>query len=419
MSHLLLLLLLLLKLLLVPVIWAYPDGSGSCFEQAADLQLFAQHHGGPEYSSTNQQQFRILVSATHYLPGCRYRISLCCAAHKGFMLYARAPGASRVGTFELDSTLATTTKFKNCGSSLASTLTHTNNAVKSAMHFVWIAPGSNYPSPSITLASTIVVGPASNWFDSSIELPLNTNLSAACPSVPAANVCPPPFDGSGTDAHDHSGMSDDAAAGGHHGAHGSSAVFNSNWQGLVIVFQGWVLSDTRAYVSSLIGVAVIALVFELLHIFQQTLDARFQHTNVQQQQQQQQQQHQQQQGERECCSPAPADADADVAAAAAVVTVVSDEKTSRGTRLRSFSSSSSYAFANNNRGLPFTCQQQNIRAALHITRVFVSFFLMMVFMTLDIGLVIAMLFGGWVGFLLFTRDKPVVAASPLQAGCHG
>ena len=63
----------------------------------------------------------------------------------------------------------------------------------------------------------------------------------------------------------------------------------------------------------------------------------------------------------------------------------------------------------------FTPTQQAIRSLLHTIRVFFSVFLMIVWMTLNVGLVLVALLGSFVGFYLFTQrpieNKPIV-------GCH-
>ena len=65
----------------------------------------------------------------------------------------------------------------------------------------------------------------------------------------------------------------------------------------------------------------------------------------------------------------------------------------------------------------YTTSQQTIRSFLHLLRVFFSIFLMIIWMTLNVGLVLAALAGAGVGYYLFA-NQPLTQVPIRQSGCH-
>jgi len=58
-----------------------------------------------------------------------------------------------------------------------------------------------------------------------------------------------------------------------------------------------------------------------------------------------------------------------------------------------------------------------IRASLHTLQLFLSYMLMLIAMTFNVGLLLALLVGAFVGYFLFGRHKKVKHSSE-QLGCH-
>jgi hypothetical protein len=406
---------------------ANPDGAGACFEDPQDIDMFSFHHGGPDKSKGS---FEVKVSSPTYLPGCTYTVSLCCGSHKGFLIYARTDTVSRVGKFTLAGAMSTA-KYQHCGGSLEATLTHTDSKAKPAMHFTWTAPDVSIGT--INILGTIVVGPKTNWYESSVPMSLNTQPNATCPPLPLANVCPQSED------HDMDGMdmSDSTVMGGH--GMGGSMTFNTNWQGVSIVFKEWTITSQSGYVCTLLFVAALALMFEVLQIFQVRMDQRFKVQNFQQALGKVFPVSTNSSGSGsnvELSSPKPI--------STSTVITISETKSDNGLQpaqpccvevdddgniMRGLgasldkdlhrSSHSKLAFPERTiqvpmEDLPFTTKQHALRTLLHMFRTFVSLFIMMVFMTMEVGLVLAVIGGGGLGYFLFARHIPVQR----QVGCH-
>lgn len=140
-----------------------------------------------------------------------------------------------------------------------------------------------------------------------------------------------------------------------HGSH--SQYFHNNWQDVYLIFEDWQLNNKQVYIFSLIGIFALACVYEILHVIQKQVDEKLENQLLE--------------------SPF------------VTSNSIEDPKPS--------SSSSSHTIEY------FKWSHQAIRSTLHLVKVFLGYFLMLVFMTMEVGLCLSVLAGLGSGFFLFAR----------------
>jgi len=300
-------------------------------------------------------------------------------------------------------------KLMTCPSGADKTVTHASNTVKQSTTVTWTAPAVG--TGAITVHALVMKDVESGWIRLSQKLS-EAHYHGECPTNEP--VCS--AEGSKVDEEDvdHSAH----AMGGH------SSVFNLDWQGMAVVFKDWKLTNKAGYVGTLIIILLLSVLLEFLQVLQKHMDAKF---------------------VAECCDKAmcsyqhPPKSSSSSSSSGSAMTLPSrlplgvtsttpldDDDEELGNCCDTQVDESGKAVPREEGVPPMECmpnqfswRQQLIRSGLHMARFFLSFFLMMVFMVLEVGLVCAIVGGVGLGFFLFSRqyavNDPFVAKS---ASCH-
>jgi len=391
--------------LLVARVSAHPDGGGACFEDEADMATFVANHGTADIA----EGIYSLGVAKSYTPTCPVKINVCggSSTYKGVLIYAQS-SAGRVGTF---SSLPSGMKLMTCPSGSDRTVTHASNLPKQSTTVTWNAPQPG--AGEITVYALVVKDHSSGWIRLSQKM-TEGHYHGECPANEP--VCSAEGATVEEEEMDHS-----AHGGGH------SSVFNLDWQDLTVVFKDWKLNNRAGYVGTLIIMVLLGVFLEFLQVLQKHMDARF---------------------VNECCEKAmcsyqqaPKSVSSSTSSSSGsggslalpshlpygVTSAKSTDDDEELGNCCDVQVDESGKIVPREEGVPpveclpnqFSWRQQLIRSALHMARFFLSFFLMMVFMILEVGLVCAIVGGVGLGFFLFSRqyhvNDPFVAKS---ASCH-
>lgn len=368
---------------------ATSNGAGNCLSGDQDMADFINAHGGPDALGTGNTN--IIFSSPTFAPGCVYTVSVCSggdtpttlAPYNGFILAGHDMDTNaHVGHFAdptANNVGVVTAKLLSCGYG-DSTVTHSLPTPQSQQHFKWTAP-TNPSVAAVHFQLLTVRASPSNWYKLEVMVD-GADTGATCPVALATNPCPG-FDGvaptntttTGHQIHDMGDMQ--GMSGIMQGMQGMqmNTVFQSGaWSGVGIVFPGWVINSTFTYVITIIAIFLIAFFAQWLLVVVRHVDGYFVLKN--------------------------STAAISIAKFGGVELI--------GVNSVNITPSLSTPAALPVSAPPFSNTQQLSRTSLQFVQTFLSFFLMVVFMILDMGLCLALLCGHGVGFFLFApRSKPM------------
>jgi len=369
------------------------NGAGSCLATQDDMDFFKEHHGDARYPGVTGDT-SIQFSAEKFVPGCTYTITTCGPAYNGFLLAARDMMTNvPKGAFTDPSTGAYNgvAKLQTCNSVAGAAVTHVMPTQRtSPMHFTWKAPLAGAADMHFYLTTVRLT--QDDWYHIEKMFEMDTT-SSTCPTVPATNPCP--ADGASNTAatHDHSMsvMNMDMNM----GTMQMQMVmkFSTGWSGINMVFPNWVINTKTGYVGACIVVLLLAILMEWGTTMSGRVDRYFMAENAKKLKN---------------------EAAAVVATFAPTTNVtvemvnVAPEKPIGATPAAvNAMSSSSVVPAVIESPLRFTNCQHMCRTLLKCALQFLSLFLMIVFMILDVGLCCCLMAGYALGFYSFGRQRGI------------
>jgi len=353
----------ILSLCSISLVEATSNGAGACLQTDDDVTNFKNAHGEALYPGITGDT-SIQFSASKFVAGCMYTISICGPSYNGFLLASRDMMTDKpVGQFSDPSTTNSGAQLMTCGY-LGSAVTHTLATAKAPMHFKWRAPIDSAADTHFYL--TTVRSNMADWYRISEMFEID-ETTTICPSVPDTNTCPAEGASAGT-ATDHDHMMDMGTM-----QMQMTMKFSTAWSGLNIVFPNWVLNTKTAYVGTVVVIFLMCVFYEWATTMSGRLDRYFQAKNT---------------TPRKTIQPLAAviannGAASSPSSATTVVEEVPLVPTVGG----------------------YNDRQHALRTIIKVTLQFLSLFLMIVFMILDVGLCCAMMAGYAVGFYVFGRDR--------------